>query len=198
MVSMPYTDSTREYLEGNPVFDRQRTASRMGIVTEVFRRRGAIRSLSPTHPVLAVGTNAVLITEEHENCRYPCGPGSPFEKLYKLDAKMLFFDLPFVGFTFIHYIEHLLRDQFAFSLYDRDALAAYYLDADGKTKSIDVYVFSAEATHRRKVEVLTGELTRRDKARWKRIGNTLLVVSGTRDAVETAVDLAKNGILPFE
>jgi len=198
MMSMAYESSTREYLRARPIFDVRRTPSRMGILTELLRRRrGAVRSLSPTHPVIAFGEKANWIVADHDHCRYPCGPDSPFEKMLQLDSKMLFFDLPFIGFTFVHYIEHQIMEHVPFTLYESAPMTALLRDYDGKDHQVSVYVFGEEAVRRRDVEPITSVMTREGTARWRRIGNTQIVLAGMRDALTTGRRLAAGGTLPF-
>ena len=81
MVSLPYRSSSLLYLSKLKRFDVRKTPSMMGMLSELFRRRaGVLRSLSPTHPMLAFGPKAAWFVAGHHLCQYPCGPGSPFEK----------------------------------------------------------------------------------------------------------------------
>jgi aminoglycoside 3-N-acetyltransferase len=199
MMSMAYGSSTKQHLSGRPIFDVRRTPSCMGILTELFRRRqGVLRSLSPTHPVVALGGKAAWIVEGHDCCLYPCGPGSPFQKMLELDAKMLFFDLPFDGFTFVHYIEHQIREYLPCPLYEPAPMTALLRDYSGKDRELSVYVFAEEAVRRRNVEVITGRMHHEGTADWRRIGNTQIVLARMSDALTTGVRLAASGILPFK
>ncbi len=80
MPSMHYRSSSYEQLQRNELFDVRKTFSKMGLITEVFRRKtGVLRSLHPTHSVLAWGKDAVRIVQDHDKCLYPCGKQSPFD-----------------------------------------------------------------------------------------------------------------------
>ena len=201
MMSMPYLSSTSAYLASFPLFDVRRTPSRTGIVSEVFRRqRGVARSLSATHPVVALGAKADWLVEGHGACAYPCGPGSPFEKMYELRGKMLFFDLhlPSLGFTFVHYIEHQLRDRLSFPLYEESPLESRVVDHQGKERTQLVYTFTAQASRRRNVGVIIRAMQREGTALSRRIGNTDILIAGMAEALDTALRLADDGTLPFD
>jgi aminoglycoside 3-N-acetyltransferase len=171
----------------------------MGIITEIFRRRrDVVRSLSATHPILALGPRAAWLALGHERCVYPCGPGSPFERMLEADARMLFFDLPFVGFTFVHYIEHRIQDRLPFALYEREPRRTRVVDYEGNLQEPECYVFSREASARRSVEVITGAMRREGTASWKRVGNTQIVVAKMSDALATGLRLAASGRVPFD
>jgi len=75
---------------GRPPFDPRRTPSRVGAVTEAFRRRpGVLRSPHPTHSVAALGPRAAEITRVHSPERPVFAPEGAFGKLYDLDAWIL-------------------------------------------------------------------------------------------------------------
>lgn len=199
MTSMAYASSTRDYLATHPCFDVRRTPSKMGVVTEIMRRRGGtLRSLSPTHPLIAYGARAESLLEGHDRCEFPCGPGSPFEKMLMVGGKMLYFDLPFIGFTFVHYIEHQIRERLPFALYDPTPLRAILVDYADVRRELEVYVFSEEAVRRRQVGVITEAMRAAGTAHWRWIGNTQLVVASMQDALATGLRLSETGRFPFE
>src|SRR5688572_10370238 len=59
MPTLPFTGTAVDYVRSDPVFDVKRTPSRMGLLTELFRRRGdVLRSVHPTHSVAVWGRAA--------------------------------------------------------------------------------------------------------------------------------------------
>ena len=59
MMSLAYSGSSYDYISAGKPFDVAPTMSRMGIVSEAFRRRKhVLRSANPLHPVLAWGPQA--------------------------------------------------------------------------------------------------------------------------------------------
>jgi len=75
---------------GRPPYDPRTTPSRVGAITEAFRRRpGVVRSGHPTHSVAAMGPKAGEIVREHTPERPVFAPESPYGKLYDLDACVL-------------------------------------------------------------------------------------------------------------
>jgi aminoglycoside 3-N-acetyltransferase len=80
----------------------------MGAIPEVFRTwPGTRRSNHPLVSVCANGRYAEVITAEHalEFCE---GRGTPFEKLYDLDASTLLLGVGFDRCTSLHYAESLV------------------------------------------------------------------------------------------
>lgn len=194
MVSLPYRSSSLDYLGALECFDVRKTPSMMGLVSEYFRRRaGVLRSLNPSHPVLACGSDAEAIVAGHEDCPYPCGPGTPFEKLAALDGKVIFFNVPFATFTFFHHIEHLVSPQMPFPLYTEQPLKVAVIDRNGSRRTVHTYAFSREAIRRRRFEVFEHELRRRGLIRGCRVGASRLEIVRLRDTVECARDMMRHG-----
>lgn len=199
MVSMPYSSSTGDYLRTGRIFDSRSTPSKMGLVTEAFRRRpDVIRSVHPAHPILACGPDAEWITAHHESCAYSCGPGSPFEKLASLNGKVLCFGVSEFYFTFYHHLEHIVKDQLPFSLYEPEPYIARAVDARGNLATVVTYAFSKEAISRRRPEILLYELNRRGLLTKARIGNTSLALVSVSDTITCTKELASNGVYFYE
>jgi aminoglycoside 3-N-acetyltransferase len=184
MVSMPYRTSSQQYLEKIKEFDVRRAPSMMGMVSEMFRRRdGVRRSAHPTHPILVYGPRADWIVEGHAACVYPCGPGTPFEKLLSLDTKAVFFNVGFEVFTFYHYLEHRVGADLPFALYAERAYEVPVLDADGEHRLVKAHVFAAEGIPRRRIEKLEQALRAQQRFGDARVGATRILVAGLADAV---------------
>jgi aminoglycoside 3-N-acetyltransferase len=195
MVSLPYLSTTRDYLARNVLFDVRRTPSMMGLVSEVFRRRpGVLRSLHPTHPVLAAGPKSGWIVEGHEGSLLPCGPDTPFGKFAALGGKAVFLDARFSeSFTFFHYLEDMVNFSQDFPLYADEPVEIPVVDHLGVRRSVRTYVFSQQAIQRRWPELLEVELRRRGAIRETRIGCTRLQVVSAQDAIRCVEDMAMKG-----
>ncbi|HUT31888.1 MAG TPA: DUF4910 domain-containing protein [Planctomycetota bacterium] len=75
---------------GRPPYDPATTPSRVGAITEVFRKRpGVLRSPHPSHSVAAFGPRAAEITSGHVPDRPVFAPEGAYGKLYELDAWIL-------------------------------------------------------------------------------------------------------------
>ena len=96
---------------GQDVFDPRTTATTMGAIPEAFRSYpGTRRSSHPLVSVCANGPRADEITGQHalEFCE---GRGTPFEKLYDLDAWTLLLGVGFNRCTSLHYAESLVPNR---------------------------------------------------------------------------------------
>ena len=97
-----------KYLENYQIFDVNATPSKDGAITECLRKsEGTYRSAHPTHPVAAWGKGAEHFVEGHEQCKTPFGFGSPFEKLLKMNAKLMLIGVNFDHLTIIRMMDDL-------------------------------------------------------------------------------------------
>lgn len=197
MVSIPFRGAAYDYLALNKPFNVKKTISMMGLVTEMFRRReGTLRSLHPTHPVLAFGKDAQWLVAEHDRCLYPCGPGSPFDKFRQLKSKILFFDVSFGAITFFHYVEDLLKDRLPFPVYDERLFSVPAVDANGESRVIQTYAFSNGV--RRLAEKLEAEMARQGKIRHGRVGNSRFRLVTAEDVVACQTAMVAAGNYPYD
>ena len=199
MVSMPYMSSAYEYLQQGKIFDVRKTISHMGIVSETFRRRsGVLRSQHPTHPILALGPKATWLVGDHEKCLYPCGLGTPFDKLLQLGGKVLFFDVSFFTFTFFHYLEERIKDRLDFPLFFPEPFEVPLIDLNGNRQVMRTYVYTLEANRRRRPQISKAEMDKQGLIKYRRIGNSFLQLVATADAVRCVDEMAARGIFFYE
>jgi len=197
MVSIPFRGAAYEYLALNKTFHVNKTISMMGLITEMFRRRaGTLRSLHPTHPVLAIGKNAQWLVADHDRCLYPCGPGSPFDKFRQLKGKILFFDVPFGAITFFHYVEDLLKGRLPFPVYDDRLFSVNAVDSKGEIRVIRSYAFSRDIP--RSAEKLEAEMLRRGKILRGRVGNSRFLLVTAEDVVSCQTAMVEAGNYPYD
>ena len=97
-----YLDFARDHV---PPFNQAVTPTSMGVIAETFRTwPGVMRSTHPQVSVTARGPLAARITASHE-VAWGQGAGSPFERLYELDATLLLLGVGFNRATFLHFAE---------------------------------------------------------------------------------------------
>jgi aminoglycoside 3-N-acetyltransferase len=199
MVSLPYRSSTLEYLQRLRVFDVRRTPSMMGLVSEYFRRRpDVLRSLHPTHPVLVRGRDAAWFVDGHERAPFPCGPGTPFEKLAERDGIVAFFNVPFATFTFFHHLEHLVSAHLPFALYTDETFEVPVVDRRGEPGVVRTRAFAREAIVRRRFEVLEQALRARGVITAVKVGNTRMEAIRVRDAIACTHEMQARGQLFYD
>lgn len=92
------------------VYSPETTASVVGLLPEMFRKRaGVVRSKHPTHSVAGFGTEAETFCAGHEKFNTPCARTSPWGRLYDRQAKILFIGTKSIGCcTYFHGVEEWL------------------------------------------------------------------------------------------
>jgi len=174
MTSMTYqNESTREFLSRGVAVKLRRSASKMGLLTEVFRRgKGIVRSLNPAHPILAWGDKANLFLEGHDNTECSFGKGSPFDKLLELKGKILCIDAPFSTITYTHFLEDRIASTLPFELYEPDSMPGRVIDSEGVEHEVSTRVLSQVANSLRREERLIHALDALGLIQRFKVGNT--------------------------
>lgn len=92
-----------------PHMDVRSTPCWTGAIPETARKRpDAVRSLHPTHSVVALGSGARQFTEGHERVETPCGLGSPYTRLMDAGGSILLLGgVTHSSNTSLHAIEEL-------------------------------------------------------------------------------------------
>lgn len=84
------TGCSEDSADRPPMFDARRTPCWTGAIPEAARHRtDALRSLHPTHSVVAIGKLSEWFTTGHERACTPCGHGSPYDKLADVGGKIV-------------------------------------------------------------------------------------------------------------
>lgn len=182
MPSMTYADSSKAYLLRAQATHLKRHPSRMGLLSEVFRRgQGVVRSASPTHPLLAWGADAQAFVAGHELTDRPFGPASPFARLLERDAKILCIDAELETITFMHFLEDRFSAGLAFALYDAEPLPGRVVLAGDTVIEVPTRVLSDESRRRRDEAPLWREAQRCGLIQRLRVGNAALRLAHCRD-----------------
>ena len=90
MPTFPFDGSALDYLKTNPIYHRDKTPSKSGLLTETLRLYpGAKRSYHPTHPCVALGPKADYLIDGSENSETPFGNDSTYGRFSDLDNAIL-------------------------------------------------------------------------------------------------------------
>lgn len=177
MPSMTYTDSSKAFLQRGEALKLRYSASRMGLISEVFRRgREVRRSASPTHPLLAWGAAADDFLVGHADTDRSFGAASPFQRLLDHNAKLMCVGAGPEAITFTHFLEDRLAAALPFALYDAERIDGVVIDAEGRSRSVPTCVLSDESRRRRDEAPLWREAARQGLLRRRRVGNTPLLL----------------------
>ena len=197
MPTIPFRGTAVEYALGEPVFDVRQTVSRMGLITEVFRRSpGVVRSIHPTHSVAVWGSRADAIVAGHEQAETPCGRLTPYGRLLEYDGKILLAGVPANTMTFCYFVAEQLEPRLAFPVLTRETYPMRWKDGDGTIRVSNLRLFSRRLDH--DLSALVGELTRRKQWREQRVGRLRLMLLRAREVYDAAAALADRGMFVRE
>ena len=131
MPTFPFDGLQADYAAKNSLYDVRRTPSRVGLVTEIFRRSAGVRrSLHPTHPVAAWGKYAESLLDTH-HIGTAFGKMSPFCKMRPLNGKVVGIGVNPYCFTLLHVAEELHPDSYQHQ-YESEPRSMTIVDGDRK------------------------------------------------------------------
>ena len=108
---------TRSFKVAYEIWDKDVCPSEVGLISETLRlRKGAFRSDQASHSVAAVGDKAEYLTSTHSTSKariFPYGDyafshGSPWQKMYDLNAKIVMMGAPYNTITFRHFVKRCI------------------------------------------------------------------------------------------
>lgn len=189
--TMPFSGRAIDYVRSGQVTDVRKTPSKMGLLTEMFRRRaGVVRSVHPTHPIAAWGHNAAAMTADHYKSLTPCGAGSPFHRLLEADGKTLLVGVDINSMTFFHYIEERLEPAMPFSPFTSEWFDLDTRGADGVVYRTHTRLYDGAVSSRRDLLPLCEPLKRMGGWKECRVGRLRLISIPATAALSAAENMA--------
>ena len=141
MPAFPLVGGSAEYLSTYPIFDVRSTPSRMGAVTEHFRRLpGVRRNLHPTHSVCARGPGAEELVGAHADASTTFGEGTPFATLIDRGAHQVWLGLGIEIFTLYHAFECLREGGYPIDVFRAEPVWARVVDERGREVVVRTHV----------------------------------------------------------
>jgi aminoglycoside 3-N-acetyltransferase len=116
--ALPYNTSMREFLNDGREFDVRTASNAMGAISNIIMaNESSLRSLHPTHSVLAIGASAPDYVARHERDETPFGINSPYRKLTERKGKIVLLGVGLNAVTNFHVIEDLLAEHMPVPVY---------------------------------------------------------------------------------
>jgi aminoglycoside 3-N-acetyltransferase len=192
--TLPFSGSALEYVKSGRITNLARAPSRMGLLTEIFRRLpGVTRSIHPTHPVAGWGRKAPAILDKHQLARSPCGESSPFHRLIEANGKILLAGAGIRSMTFFHCLEEILQPVMPFSPFTREVYDLQTIGTDGNTYETNTHLFEPSVSARRDCELMVPDLKAKGLWRETHVGLLRIIVLRARDVKDTVVEMASKG-----
>jgi aminoglycoside 3-N-acetyltransferase len=194
MPTLPFTGTAVGYARASPVFDVRRTPSRMGLLTELFRRSpDVLRSVHPTHPVAVWGRDAAALIEGHHSATTPCGRDTPFARLLERQGKILLMGTDIGVLTFYHTIEDLLEHELPLEPFTAEIFNLHCRDRLDNILATRTRLFEPTTSRRRNLNKLVPELQRTGAWRERRVGRLQIIALHTVDVLAAVNAMAKRG-----
>ena len=132
--ALPYRGSFKGYLSSSqPVFDVRIAPIAMGAINEYLAKKpDAVRSIHPTHSVVAIGLRAKEYTASHYLDETPFGEHSPYLKIFKNKGKILLLGATLNNVTANRALEDLLGSAFPINVYDKKVYKLKCYDQEGR------------------------------------------------------------------
>jgi len=168
--------------QGVEPFDRKRSPSKVGLISETFRQRpGVLRSGHVSHSLAALGPKARAIVRGHTHMKPLFAKGTPWARLYDMNVWLLMF-APRNSSTILHMGEY------------RGGVPYFNRIASMKTagRTTDVVV-RAMPFHSR-FDGVYERLEARRQLRKARLGRRSLYLMKARDAVDAATEYFREDI----
>lgn len=187
MPTLTFSGTAVAYAQTKPLFDVARTPSRMGLLTELFRRMpGVVRSLHPTHSVALWGDAALSVAQGHDSSETPCGQGTPFEALLHRQGKIVLLGVDISSMTFFHFLEEMMAPEWPVNPFTEAVFHLLSKDRDGNMVETCCRLFEPVVSRRRNLQKLVPYL--KNAGAWQeiKVGN-LKIISLTAAEVEAVV-----------
>lgn len=188
VMTSPFTGFQAEYAAAKPIYDVRRTPSRMGLMTELFRRMpDTKRSLHPTHPVAGWGRHAEeLLASHHEGETF--AETSPFCLMRDYGGVVVGIGASIRnGFTIIHSAEWLHARDRAF------ASESLVLQVRDRVRTFD-YAFRPLRTDLdRRVRTIERKLRGTGALRYFRYSGLLIASGVTETFIDRTGELIADG-----
>jgi aminoglycoside 3-N-acetyltransferase len=199
MPTMPFTGSAHEWVESGQILDVRRTPSRMGLVTELFRRSpGVIRTVHPTHPVAIWGSRAAEMSRDSHTTTTLCGRPGPFARLADVGGKSLLLGTGIEAMTCFHAVEELLEPEMPFSPFTEESYDLQTRDSQGNLVSSRMRLLNRHYSKRRRAAIMRPELERQGEWHELTVGRLSVLLLSAAAALKACQAMAKQGVYCYD
>ncbi|TSJ41243.1 AAC(3) family N-acetyltransferase [Fluviicola chungangensis] len=199
MPSSPNPGYQLDYIRNLKEFDVQNDPSKMGAITEYFRKLpGVIRSESPTEPVCCFGPKAGWFTGGHLSELTPYTQNSPFARLAQVHGKILYIGVTLDNAgTSLHVLEDAVPD-FSYPVYYPEVFHVSVKQADGTLVPVSVKVHNPEQSAKRKCDELLPMFEAKGVMQYSTIGKAKTLIFDAAKMLEVMIEeYEENGVTMY-
>lgn len=192
MPSSPVDKLQLDYISENRTFDVLNTPSKMGSVSETFRKMDhVIRSTHPTEPVCAFGPDAEHFTNGHFGKETPYGETSPWHRLMEKKGKILYVGVTLINAgTHLHVLEDLT--DFKYPVYSDQTFDIEVINHLGLTQNVKTKVHNPEFSKRRKCDELIPQFKEDNVLKEVRLGQAQCLLLDANVMLSSMLKAYKN------
>lgn len=187
MPTSPNAGYQLEYIKQLDVFDIEKSTSKLGAISEYFRKLpGVIRSASPTEPVSVFGPDAEWLTQGHLNEVTPYTKNSPFRRIMEKNGKIMYLGVTLDNAgTNLHTLEDAV--DFPYPVYHSDEFEAKIRLIDGTIHGQKIKVHNPEWSAKRKCDSLLPMFLEKGCYKEHYIGEAKALIFDAKKMFETMV-----------
>jgi aminoglycoside 3-N-acetyltransferase len=195
MPTLSFSGSALAYVRQAKFADLARSPSKVGLLSEIFRRsEGVVRSHHPTHSVAVWGAEAGYLVQGHHLAATPCGRGTPFFRLWEKGGKILLLGVDISPLTFFHCVEELIENVMPFSPFTVEVFAIRFPVDGNLVETAPMRLYDPDVSSRRNLGVLEQALRRNHAWHQRRLGSLQITLLNAADVLCTTKSLASKGI----
>lgn len=195
IVALSSDTNMKEYLENikDTIFDINKAPVSVGAINEYYATRtDALRSIHPTHSVVAIGPNAYHYVGYHHLDTTPFYINSPYYKIIANGGKILTFGTPYT-ITAMHVIEDMFEDLFPVCLYARKKYSIQARDHNNNLIQICTPYHNPYTSIKRDANVFFNRLKQHGLWNSIPIGESEIVLLDARKVSEIYLDMIIGG-----
>jgi aminoglycoside 3-N-acetyltransferase len=193
MPTSPNNGRQFDFMQTNPVFDVMHSPSKMGAISEYFRKLPGIkRSLHPTESVACLGPDAEEFVRGHFGALTAYQADSPFGKVIEKNGKILMIGVTFDNAgTNVHCFEDAV--DFPYPIYHSDIFDAEVIDENGEKHQVQTKIHNPEWSAKRYCDFLIPVLENDSILSKHKFGEAETLVVDAKAMFEKMKDLLKEG-----
>ena len=199
MPTMTFSGTAVAYARTDPLFDESRTPSKMGLLTELFRRSPQVlRSVHPTHSVALWGRDAGAIAAGHHLARTPCGVGTPFKALLKRNGKIILLGTDIGVLTFFHLLEETFEAELPVAPFTQEEFMLRSKTRDGMLLETRCRLFDPTVSRRRNLHKMVPYLKKAGAWREAKVGGLQVTVLSADAVAQTVRQMIQQGVFCYD
>ena len=199
MPNSPNSGMQLEYIRELELFDVLKTPSKLGSISEYFRKLpNVVRSAHPTEPVSYAGNNSDYFVGEHFGELTPYTKKSPFYRVSEQEGKILYLGVTLDNAgTNLHTLEDSV-DNFKYPVYFDEIFEVNVKLASGEIKKMNTRVHNPSQSNKRRCDELIPLFIERGVMKEVTIGNAKSLLVEAKPFLELMIDAyEKSGVTMY-